>query len=363
MANAQEPVESRVDDDGFHMGSLLRMGSWGIGAAAALFLAVLAGLSDPGATRVDGAVAAISGHMQTVVATPVPVKPTVTEVTDSQQSVETRRLAEQVRLLAADRDRLLHRLTVVERNVEDITGSIKRQASAPVSEAKAQTVSALAMPPPWPATPQVAAPWSMPSAASAPPVDSRPQEASASPLASKFGTKLGSEPGSKEAEANSTGSVNAEPPATTSVPRLPPQQEREEAQKQPEPPEVKRAAEPAKPPAQKHQLQQHAALPTKPQPTTGRVTYGIDLGGAVSVDRLRMLWNAVRSSQTQTGILNGLHPIASVRETKTGGRPEIRLVVGPLPTEASANRLCSALLDSGRYCEPTVYRGQRIIKR
>ena len=51
------------------------------------------------------------------------------------QEAEQRRLSEAIRILAADRDRLLARVTTLERNVEDVTGSIGQPAAkAPVAQ-------------------------------------------------------------------------------------------------------------------------------------------------------------------------------------------------------------------------------------
>lgn len=47
----------------------------------------------------------------------------------SDQEAEQRRLAEAVRALTADRDRLVARLTVLERNLDEVTGSIPPAAS------------------------------------------------------------------------------------------------------------------------------------------------------------------------------------------------------------------------------------------
>src|SRR5947207_15944496 len=46
------------------------------------------------------------------------------------QEAEQRRLAEAVRALTADRDRLTARLTVIERNLDEVTGSIPPAAAA-----------------------------------------------------------------------------------------------------------------------------------------------------------------------------------------------------------------------------------------
>ena len=48
----------------------------------------------------------------------------------SDQEAEQRRLAEAVRTLSADRDRLATRLTVLERNLDEVTGSIPPASQA-----------------------------------------------------------------------------------------------------------------------------------------------------------------------------------------------------------------------------------------
>src|ERR1041384_6115204 len=48
----------------------------------------------------------------------------------SDEESEQRRLAEAVRALTADRDRLAARLTVLERNLDEVTGSIPPKAAA-----------------------------------------------------------------------------------------------------------------------------------------------------------------------------------------------------------------------------------------
>ena len=54
-----------------------------------------------------------------------------------EQEAEQRRLSEAIRLLAADRDRLLARVNILERNLDDVTGSIapKAPVAVPVSAA------------------------------------------------------------------------------------------------------------------------------------------------------------------------------------------------------------------------------------
>lgn len=104
-------------DDNFDKAALIRLGSWGGGAAVALVVAVVAMQSDIGARRLataySGTAAAATARSATNQLAPDPVE-------------DTRRLSDAVRSLSTDRDRLLARITVLERNLDDVTGSIGR---------------------------------------------------------------------------------------------------------------------------------------------------------------------------------------------------------------------------------------------
>jgi hypothetical protein len=328
MATAPESAATDLDERGFNAAALVRTASWGIGAAAALFLAVLAGLSDPGGPRVAAAVSSLTGkdgpEKAVTRAEPVPPPAPIAAVPPSPQLLsETRRLNEQVRLLAADRDRLLVRITAVERNLDDVTGSIRRQeTSAPPATQAAPAANAAA--PIWPAiVPE--------------------------PPATAWTTSLPSEPPvAMEAEV---APAPTGPPATP----LPP----------PRPVQVALATDQVVEPASEIAAAKPAtarsalAQPGKPEPRPTHASYGIDLGGAVSIDRLRMLWHTLQTS-APPGLLKGLRPITHARDVRRGGRPDVRLIVGPLATAEDAARLCAIILNAGRYCEPAVFHGQRM---
>ncbi len=143
-------------NDHFDMWALTRLTSWGTGAALALALAVITGMSATGARRASVAIAAWSGDgeppRQVAAARLVP--------RSSDLEGETRRLNEAIRLLAADRDRLLTRIGSIERNLDDMTGSVNRTsassqpAAAPKPQAPATIPAAAA-----PAVPAVAPTW------------------------------------------------------------------------------------------------------------------------------------------------------------------------------------------------------------
>jgi hypothetical protein len=97
-------------------------------------------------------------------------------------------------------------------------------------------------------------------------------------------------------------------------------------------------------------------IPMPPRPT--KPEYGLDLGGAPSVEALRNAWTiAVRK---HSKLLEGLEPAIHTRERPRGGGPELRLVAGPLPNAATAARLCAAMTAAGAICAPSVYDGQRL---
>jgi hypothetical protein len=162
----------------FDMRSLRRLAIWGTSATAALAVAVIAGYSDLGSRR---SMAASGG----------PGNATKADARTPEMAAETRRLADAVRVLTADREQLVARIGTLERNLEDMTGSIKRQdpaagaaaPSAPPAGSSATPAAAAAQPQPQqPSTPERIA--NAPAAA--------PEEAPATePLKSEFGVDVG----------------------------------------------------------------------------------------------------------------------------------------------------------------------------
>lgn len=107
------------DDSG--LGPLFRLGLWGGAAAACLLLVALATWTEPGQARLAAAYAALTG----------------TADTEKQQAAarerereDARRMTAMIRNLTEDRDRLLARMTALERKYEDVTGSIGKLANA-----------------------------------------------------------------------------------------------------------------------------------------------------------------------------------------------------------------------------------------
>ena len=110
-------------------------------AGVALAAAVLAGRSEIGSDRVHVAIASFSGR-------PSQVAQATAQLAKRSFDAEgeTKRLAEAVRVLAADRDRLITRLTALEQNLDDVTGSVTKQLEA----ARAAAAAARPAAPSWP---------------------------------------------------------------------------------------------------------------------------------------------------------------------------------------------------------------------
>jgi hypothetical protein len=117
---------------------LIRFGAWTGLATLAVLVAVIAARTETGVRRIATLIS--------------PGPPAAARIAKDlqfanralDQEAEQRRLSEAIRMLAADRDRLLARVTTLERNVEDVTGSIGQPA------AKTPAVQAAPMPAPAP---------------------------------------------------------------------------------------------------------------------------------------------------------------------------------------------------------------------
>ncbi len=266
----------------FDMRELWRVGLWGIGAVVAVMLAVFAAVSTAGKQRMALASAQIRGTADS----------SSTPTARTAERDEVRRLAETVRVLAADRDRLLMRIGTLERHVDDVTGSIARRTDPIGNETDTIGRQTDAMSPSAPAGPPQGQP-----------LTPRPAEA---------------------------------PPNTTATVTVP----------------VPRPA-PIAPPNQTANAPANAAA--------SRSEFGIDLGGAPTINGLRALWTA--ASNRHSNALEGLRPIVSLRETARPGGIELRLVAGPFGNAASAARVCAVITSAGALCQPTLFEGQRLAPR
>ncbi len=109
---------------------LIRFGAWTGLATLAVLVAVIAARTESGVRRI----ATLISPQPPAAARSGKDLQLANRALD--QEVEQRRLSEAIRVLAADRDRLLARVTTLERSVEDVTGSIGQPAAkAPAAAA------------------------------------------------------------------------------------------------------------------------------------------------------------------------------------------------------------------------------------
>jgi hypothetical protein len=102
--------------------------------------------------------------------------------------------------------------------------------------------------------------------------------------------------------------------------------------------------------------------PAAPAPdNAGKTEFGLDIGSAGTIEGLRALW--ATAQRRHGAVLEGLKPIVHLRDSRRPGGIELRLVAGPLPSAASAARLCATLTAAGAACQPSVFDGQRLAAR
>src|SRR5262249_5174217 len=182
---------------------------------------------------------------------------TAANAASSPAEVETRRLAEAVRALTADRDRLAIRVSALERNLDDVTGPC--QARPGPERSGGPNPGASPLPPALVPAPQT----------------TRAPVAPGGPAQSTVPTQ-----------------APTQAPVAAASPRV-------------------------------------AALAVTPDTaaaasTATRTEFGIDLGTAATVEGLRNLWTAIKS--TQAPLLEGLRPVVAVRDGGKPGALELRLV-------------------------------------
>ncbi len=174
------------------MQGLLRFAGWGAAATAALLLVVITANSSTGRDRLSAAFAGVNGPREAEAAKAQAAQAAQIARLAANES-DTRRLVEIVRSLAGDRERLMARVNVLERSLEDVTGSIKKQAAmtppaAPAAPAVTQPPAAAAEPPPKTAAapPQTIPAEPAPASAPAAPPPAPPKQVASLPPASSM---------------------------------------------------------------------------------------------------------------------------------------------------------------------------------
>jgi len=303
-----EPTPEAAKLNRFDMRSLWRVVFWGSSAALAVVVVAGTALSDIGTQRVNVVLASALDHFRSTppaASEPPPVMILRTAEIEKQtqelgrQTQEFRRqtqelntqaqqLRETVRQLSADRDQLKTRISLLEQNLEDVTGTIKRQAQQPAPAPKEQTATAAAQSPP---------------------------------------------------------AITAPPTTTASI-----------AETQPRAATPSPATEQAAVPIPQMRT---AALPTA-QPTEKR-EFGVDLGGAKSLEHLRIAWATIKANAGPE--LAGTRPTYAQRQ-RADGTVEYRLVVvGSFQDTTEAAALCKQLTAVKLNCRPGQYRVSQLAER
>jgi hypothetical protein len=306
----EDPVPEPIELQRFDLHGLWRVLLWG--ASAAMAVAVVAGtaFSDIGSERLKQTIATLIEPLRTE---PPQPQVTVAQITALEQ--QTRTLSQTVRDLSAERDQMKGRLAILEQNLEDITGSIKRQTAKSATPQPVQEPPQAAAQPPVNEPPKAVA-------QTPPPIVSAPETVVAA-TSPKLATPT---PDAPTTTASTPPAADAAPAITGPVP-LPPT----------------RVA---------------SVAPADQVPTTREI--GVDVGGAASVDALRAHWAALKANAGPE--LVGLRPSMMMRQ-KQSGATDYRLVLGPMPNSAAAIRLCTRLAANKIYCRAGVFSVQQFAER
>jgi hypothetical protein len=355
-----------AEEDEFDRRALWRIGSWGVGATAAVILAVMANQSSLGLKRDQVAAADLTRQAQQI------------QLVARETHNETRRLAAAIDTLNSDRDRLYSRVTGLEQGLDSVTGAIARQGSAaaspPVANAEPQAAH---NPPPSPAVAPVASTPATPPAAAEPgptAVYSAAKDAVKTDAAKAESAKLEAAKAEmakadlSKADLAKADTVKPEPtkpsPATPLVAA--------QSMMAPPDPSASRLIEPGKPPspvisspipdvvaAAPSAADTEADDEALPKVSLRRTEFGVDLGTANSVNGLRMLWLGLLKSRSNAP-LAALRPIIVIKEGTNGLGMQLRLVAGPLNDAGAAARICAVLTENNRPCETAIFDGQRL---
>jgi hypothetical protein len=372
-----------AEEDELDRLSLWRIGSWGACATGAVILAVMANQSSLGLKRDQVAAADLTRQAQQI--------QSVARETQN----EARRLAHAIETLNGDRDRLYSRVTSLELGMDSVTGAIARQGSAqasPATTAEPHTAES----PPAPAvapvgTTQAATITDKPAASTAEPgpatVSSLAKAAKADIAKSDAARIETARTETAKIEAARTEAAKAEA-TRTEIARL------DSGKADTAKPEVPKAS-PATPlmaaqsimappdPAAAKLIEPGKALngiiaspipeivalaPSTsddddesgaPKVALQRTEFGVDVGGANSVNGLRALWRGLLKSRSNAP-LTTLRPIIVVKEGTNGLGMQLRLVAGPLNDAGTAAKICAVLTENKRPCETAIFDGQRL---
>ncbi|MCK1517344.1 hypothetical protein IVB22_33545 [Bradyrhizobium sp. 190] len=386
-------ADFEADDTGGVLGGLLaeeneldrrtlwRIASWGVGATAAVILAVMANQSSLGLKREQVAAVDLTRQAQQI------------QVVARETQNEARRLAAAIDTLNRDRDRLYSRVTGLEQGLESVTGAIARQGSAAASPppANAEPQAAQSPQPSPPVAPVASTPAAAPAAdksATAEPAPAAVYSAakdaaktdaakaeSAKPEAAKAEMTKGDLAKADLAKADLAKADLAKADTVKPEPAKPsPATPLMAAQSMMAPPDpaAGKLIEPGKAPnpviaspipdvvaSAPSATDAEADDDTAPKVSLQRTEFGVDLGAANSVNGLRALWRGLLKSRSNAP-LTALRPIIVIKEGTNGLGMQLRLVAGPLNDAGAAAKICAVLTENNRPCETTIFDGQRL---
>ena len=303
-----------AEEEDFDRRALWRLGSWGAASICAVAAAMMvvhysSGLQHDRTVEISRQ----SQQLQSI---------------EQQAKIENRRLTAAIDTLNSDRDRLFARVTVVEQNLDSVTGSLAKPSSAS-----------------WPkssAAPIIGTPAIVASAASAPAATLTLPEVK---LPVTRSAQLPPIPVAKIAAAPEP----AKPEAKATAPDAAAPQPHEEGQSGP----LTMASL-----APKSEAIKPEATEAAPEKTVKPTEFGIDLGSANSVEGLRAVWRG--ALKRVPDLVGSLQPLIVVREGQNGLGLRLHLVAGPLNDAAAAAKLCASLLASRHRCETSLFDGQRL---
>jgi hypothetical protein len=326
-----------AEEDELDWSALWRLGSWGAASVSAVIVALLANQSSIGLRGDQVAAADLMRQSQQI------------QSVAKESQNETRRLASAIETLNSDRDRLYSRLTVLEQGLDSVTGAIGLQNPAaalgqavPTSSATAESKSPPQSPAPAPAASPVATTVAAP--AEKPRADAAVPEQVPAPVASAGQGTSTAPAGTPATPLMASKSIMA-PPDSAAGKLIEPEAIVPE-------PEVVASA----PSGENAETDASQAAPKL---AVQRTEFGVDVGGANSLNGLRALWRGLLRSKSNAW-LTTLRPIVVVKESNTGLGMQLRLVAGPLHDAAAAAKICATLIESQRTCETAVFDGQRL---
>ncbi|ANW05708.1 hypothetical protein [Bradyrhizobium icense] len=347
-----------ADEDELDRRALWRIGSWGVGATAAVILAVMANQSSLGLKREQVAAADITRQAQQV------------QLVARETQNEARRLAAAIDTLNGDRDRLYSRVTSLEQGLDSVTGAIARQGSVQASPPVATAESQAAQKPPSPSVAPVA------SAPAAAPATDKTATAEPSPATVSSTAKEAAKTDAAKADSAKPETAKAEMVTADTVTPEPakpsPATPLRAAQSMMAPPDpaAGKLIEPGKGPnpviaspipdvVASAPADAEADDANAPKVSLQRTEFGVDLGSANSVNGLRALWRGLLKSRSNAP-LTALRPIIVVKEGTNGLGMQLRLVAGPLHDAGAAARICAIMAENNRPCETAIFDGQRL---